>query len=161
MPTELLSPDDFLTRLTESFSTPQTAGSIWLTHKRLSIEDGGDAEDEEAEHEVLIRCTRGDGSKFSSKIPASSLHTFHTTYGTLLKSTFAPHMRKRDKKKEKARADAVAAKRRELYVDVDIGSGGKRGKGRRQRERKIRAQHKKEEEREKVEARETKANGSR
>jgi signal recognition particle subunit SRP14 len=66
------------------------------------------------------------------QIPASRLMEFHSKYGSLLKASLAPHMRKRDKKKEKARAEAAAAKKREAYIDVDI-SGKKRGAGHRQR----------------------------
>lgn len=67
------------------------------------------------------------------QIPATALQTFHTTYGSLLKSSMAPKMRKRDKKKEKLKLEALAKKRRELAVDVVIGNEGKRGAGRRQR----------------------------
>jgi len=121
----------------------------------VPIADSG----EEAEHDVLLRFTKGD-SKLSTRvrlhsplpclptqtssesissddiqIPPSRLPEFQTRYGALLKSSMAPTMRKRDKKREKSRAEATAKKRRELYVNVEIGSEGKRGKGRRQRVR--------------------------
>ncbi|KAK8849800.1 hypothetical protein IAR55_005136 [Kwoniella newhampshirensis] len=158
MPQQLVSPQEFLTKLGQCFSDPSSSSnSVWLTHKRLTHTDSeGDvnmAEKDEGdgtEYEVLIRCTHGD-DKFSARIPAASLSTFHTTYGNLLKSSFAPLMRKRDKKKEKARAEALTKKRKEVYVDVVIGNEGKRGKGRRQRMRKIAAQKKKEAERERLE----------
>jgi hypothetical protein len=66
------------------------------------------------------------------KIPPSSLHTFQTHYSNLLKSSLAPHMRKRDKKREKARAEQGAKRRKEVYTDVEI-TGAKRGKGHKQR----------------------------
>ncbi|WVF68329.1 hypothetical protein IAT40_003094 [Kwoniella sp. CBS 6097] len=158
MPQELVSPEEFLTKLGACFSDPSSSSSVWLTHKRLTYtgdEDvfmiyGKDEVDDQSEYEVLIRCTQGD-NKFSAKIPASSLPTFHATYGSLLKSSFAPLMRKRDKKKEKARAEALTKKRREVYTDVVVGNEGKRGKGRRQRLRRIKAQKKKESERERLE----------
>nr|XP_018260115.1 signal recognition particle subunit SRP14 [Kwoniella dejecticola CBS 10117]OBR82273.1 signal recognition particle subunit SRP14 [Kwoniella dejecticola CBS 10117] len=137
MPQHLVSPEEFLTRLEGCFSDPSSSSSVWLTHKRLTHQEGAvQMEDEQnedgPEYEVLIRCTQGD-NKFSAKIPASSLSTFHSTYGSLLKSSFAPLMRKRDKKKEKLRVEKLAKKRREVYVDVEVGQAGKRGKGRRQR----------------------------
>ncbi|ODN85003.1 hypothetical protein L202_00839 [Cryptococcus amylolentus CBS 6039] len=160
MPQELVSSEEFLTKLGQCFSDPSSSSSVGLTHKRLTHTDadvGMKSEEEESgdgpEYEVLIRCTQGD-NKFSARIPASSLPTFHAAYGALLKTSMAPLMRKRDKKKEKARAEVLANKRKELYVDVDVGAEGKRGKGRRQRQRKIQAQRKKVEERERVEARE-------
>ncbi|WVW87069.1 hypothetical protein I302_109126 [Kwoniella bestiolae CBS 10118] len=161
MPQQLISPEEFLTKLEGCFSDPSSSSSVWLTHKRLTHSTDGDVtmgeENEDGsgpEYEVLIRCTQGD-NKFSAKIPASSLSTFHSTYGALLKSSFAPLMRKRDKKKEKLRAESLAKKRREAYVDVVVGEGGKRGKGRRQRQRKIKAQKKKEAERERIETQKT------
>ncbi|WOO82157.1 Signal recognition particle protein [Vanrija pseudolonga] len=155
MPQELVTADEFLTRLTTAFAGPSSA--IWLSHKRHTFDAGGDAsmtavDDGEAEHDVLIRCTHGE-TKFSARVPASSLHTFHAAYGALLKASMAPHMRKRDKKKERARADAAEQRKRELFVDVKIGAEGKRGKGRRQRMRKVAAQKKKEAERERIELR--------
>ncbi|OCF34397.1 signal recognition particle subunit SRP14 [Kwoniella heveanensis BCC8398] len=159
MPQQLVSPEEFLTKLEACFSDPSSSSSVWLTHKRLAYsgdedvhmtQEQDEGEDDQPEYEVLIRCTQGD-NKFSAKIPASSLSTFHATYGSLLKSSFAPLMRKRDKKKEKARAEALTKKRREVYTDVIIGNEGKRGKGRRQRMRKIKAQKKKESERERLE----------
>ncbi|KAL7425230.1 hypothetical protein Q5752_000918 [Cryptotrichosporon argae] len=154
MPQQLVSPDEFVARVTKAFEQPDE-GAVWLTHKRYTYEGADDADDDmgEAEYDVLIRCTHG-SSKFSSRIPASALPTFHAAYGALLKQAMAPRMRKRDKKREKARADALAKRRKEVYVDVDVGDAGKRGKGRRQRMRKIAAQRKKEAEREKIEARE-------
>ncbi|RSH80019.1 uncharacterized protein EHS24_009690 [Apiotrichum porosum] len=155
MPKELVNQDEFLTRLTAAFASPSSA--IWLSHKRFPHDTEGDARmDPEDEHDVLLRCTQGE-TKFSARVPASSLPTFHAAYGALLKASMAPHMRKRDKKKERARADAAASRRRELYVDVNLASNaGKRGAGRRQRQRKVAAQKKKEAEREKVELRESK-----
>jgi len=67
------------------------------------------------------------------QIPPSSLSTFTQTYSTLLKSSMAPSMRKRDKKREKAKAEMREKKRKEVWTDVEIGEGGKRGKGHRQR----------------------------
>ncbi|WRT69850.1 uncharacterized protein IL334_006841 [Kwoniella shivajii] len=160
MPQQLVSSEEFLTKLEACFSGPSSSNSVWLTHKRLTYSPDGDVqmndesestEDGGPEYELLIRCTQGD-NKFSAKIPASSLSSFHSTYGSLLKSSFAPHMRKRDKKKEKSRAEVLAKKRKEVYVDVTVGEGGKRGKGRRQRQRKIKAQKKKETERERIES---------
>lgn len=71
-------------------------------------------------------------ARADAKIPASRLIEFHSKYGALLKSSLAPHMRKRDKKKEKARAEAKEKKRREVYIDV-VMNGAKRGAGHRQR----------------------------
>ncbi|WWD20431.1 hypothetical protein CI109_104907 [Kwoniella shandongensis] len=158
MPQQLVTPEEFLTKLGQCFSDPSSSNSVWLTHKRLTHSDDGDVAmtndekdgEDEQEYEVLIRCTHGD-DKFSARIPATSLPSFHTLYGNLLKSSFAPLMRKRDKKKEKARAEALAKKRKEVYTDVVLGNEGKRGKGRRQRMRKIAAQKKKESERERLE----------
>ncbi|WVR07887.1 hypothetical protein IAU60_004930 [Kwoniella sp. DSM 27419] len=157
MPQQLVSPEEFLTRLGGCFADPSSSSSVWLTHKRLTHAEGADvtmADEEDIdgpEYPVLIRCTHG-SDKFSAQIPASSLAAFHATYGSLLKSSFAPLMRKRDKKKEKARVEAVSKKRREVYTDVVLGNEGKRGKGRRQRLRKIKAQKKKEVERERLES---------
>lgn len=61
------------------------------------------------------------------QIPPSQLPQFHARYGSLLKASMAPTMRKRDKKKEKAKAEALARKRKELYEDVT--PGGRRVKG--------------------------------
>ena len=61
------------------------------------------------------------------QIPPSQLPQFHARYGSLLKASMAPTMRKRDKKKEKAKAEALAKKRKELYEDVT--PGGRRVKG--------------------------------
>ncbi|AAW46630.1 hypothetical protein CNBI0620 [Cryptococcus deneoformans B-3501A] len=168
MPQHLVSPEEFLTKLGQCFSDPSSSSSVWLTHKRLTYSDDADVQmnDEEREnnsegpeHEVLIRCTQGN-NKFSARIPASSLPSFHAAYGSLLKTSMAPLMRKRDKKKEKARAEALTKKRKELYVEVVIGNEGKRGKGRRQRQRKIAAQKKKETEREKLEIRQAQQKAS-
>lgn len=63
----------------------------------------------------------------SPQIPPSQLSQFHARYGTLLKASMAPTMRKRDKKKEKAKTELVAKKRKELYEDVT--PGGKRPQG--------------------------------
>ncbi|CAK9782974.1 hypothetical protein CC85DRAFT_286511 [Cutaneotrichosporon oleaginosum] len=152
MPQELVTPDEFLTRLTATFAGPSKS-SVWLTHKRYT-HDGEDAAmaDAEAEYDVLVRCTQGE-TKFSARIPAITLPTFHAAYGALLKQSMAPHMRKRDKKRERARAEAAEKRRKELYVDVAIGSEGKRGAGRRKRQRKLAAQKKKEAERERIELR--------
>ncbi|KAJ9122220.1 hypothetical protein QFC24_004450 [Naganishia onofrii] len=54
-------------------------------------------------------------------IPPSQLPHFHAQYGSLLKASMAPKMRKRDKKKEKAKAELLAKKRKELYEDVTPG----------------------------------------
>ncbi|KAI9638750.1 signal recognition particle, SRP9/SRP14 subunit [Dioszegia hungarica] len=169
MPTELLSPDEFLGRLTQCFAEPSTKGSIWLTHKRYVQGQEEKMEVDGAsgsEYEVLLRCFQKDGPKYSTRIPSSSLPTFHARYGSLLKASMAPQMRKRDKKKEKAKAELFTRKRKELYVDVKLGTTagvgagaatgdvkGKRGAGRRQRQRKVQAQLKKEAERERVELR--------
>ncbi|GFZ49799.1 hypothetical protein JCM24511_07202 [Saitozyma sp. JCM 24511] len=159
MPRDLVTPDEFLTRLGQCFSGPSSSGTVWLTHKRYNRDEDEDVKmgDEtgasSSEYDVLIRCTQDNKPKFSARIPASRLPEFHTKYGTLLKGSMAPFMRKRDKKKEKAKAEAAAKKKKELYVDVTLGSAGKRGKGRRQRQRKVAAQKKKEAEREKVESR--------
>ncbi|ORX37573.1 signal recognition particle, SRP9/SRP14 subunit [Kockovaella imperatae] len=161
MPQELLQPDQFLERLETTFSDPSSSGAIWLNHKRYDREDANEddvtMEDGEdgPEFQVLIRCTTGSGSKFSSRIPATRLPEFHARYGSLLKASMAPHMRKRDRKREKIRAEAAAKKKRDAYVDVEISAAGKRGKGRRQRMRKVAAQRKKEAEREKIELRES------
>ncbi|GMK56266.1 hypothetical protein CspeluHIS016_0301060 [Cutaneotrichosporon spelunceum] len=150
MSKELVTPDEFLARLTAMFDGPSKS-SIWLTHKRYTYDDA--MTDPEAEYDVLVRCTQGE-TKLSARIPASTLPTFHAAYGALLKQSMAPHMRKRDKKKERARAEAAEKRRKELYVDVVIGTEGKRGAGRRKRQRQIAAQKKKEAERERIELRE-------
>ncbi|WVQ84803.1 hypothetical protein IAT38_006960 [Cryptococcus sp. DSM 104549] len=161
MPQQLLTSEEFLAKLGECFSDPSSSKSVSLTHKRLTYSEDEDVKmaDEEAElngespeYEVLLRAVHGD-DKFSTRILASSLPSFHAAYGALLKNGMAPLMRRRDKKKEKARAEALAKKRKELYVDVVVGNEGKRGAGKRQRTRKIAAQKKKEVERERLEAR--------
>ncbi|WVQ66185.1 uncharacterized protein L199_004364 [Kwoniella botswanensis] len=161
MPQQLVSAEEFLTKLEGCFSDPSSSSSIWLTHKRLThstdgdIQMGEEIEDGDGpEYEVLIRCTQGD-NKFSAKIPASSLSTFHSTYGALLKSSFAPLMRKRDKKKEKLRAESLAKKRREVYVDVVVGEGETKSEWSLSLQRKIKAQKKKESERERIETQKT------
>ncbi|RXK36616.1 hypothetical protein M231_06157 [Tremella mesenterica] len=146
MPRETLTPQEFRSRLEECFTSSSTE-TIWLTHKRYIF----DSMDQEEGHEVLLRCTHGQ-TKFSTRIPPSSLLSFLSTYSSLLKSSMAPRMRKRDKKREKARAEATTKKRRETYTDVILTSEGKRGKGRRQRQRKVLAQKKKEAERERLES---------
>ncbi|WVO15017.1 hypothetical protein L204_102660 [Cryptococcus depauperatus] len=122
---QLLSLEEFLAKLGQCFLESSSSSSIWLTHKRLPVPSDADVRmddtgadntavgSEESEYEVLIRCTQGD-NKFSTKISASSLSSFHAAYGALLKQSMAPLMRKRDKKKEKARTDALAKKRKEL-----------------------------------------------
>ncbi|EKC99261.1 hypothetical protein A1Q2_06461 [Trichosporon asahii var. asahii CBS 8904] len=152
MPTELVTPDIFLARLTQAFEKPD-AGAVWLTAKRYTY-DGADAamSGDEDEHDVLLRAAQGE-DKFSTRIQPAQLPLFHQTYGALLKAQMGGKMRKRDKKRERARADAQAKRRKELYVDVAV-TGAKRGAGRRQRQRKVAAQAKKEKQREEIELRE-------
>ncbi|KAJ9116582.1 hypothetical protein QFC20_000514 [Naganishia adeliensis] len=176
MPQEFVDPETFLDRLKQCFESAATKGSVNLTHKRYTygpstnLDQDGDApmeeeETERKEYDVLIRCTDGMEINFATRIPPSQLPHFHARYGTHLKASMAPTMRKRDKKKEKAKAELVARKRKELYEDVapqgrrtekGVGSeeGGKKKLGHRQRQRIQAAQSKKVAERERLEEKE-------
>lgn len=67
-----------------------------------------------------------------AQVSPSSLPAFTLAYGTLLKASFAPFLRKRDKKKERARADdqIKEKKRLEGVLSKGVGEEGKRGAGR-------------------------------
>jgi signal recognition particle subunit SRP14 len=77
------------------------------------------------------------------KVEPGHLDKFHAAYGTLLKASMTPTLRKRDKKKEKMRADKVALRKKKL-AELIVVKGGKRGAGRRQRQRKEKAALKRE-----------------
>lgn len=105
-PRELGLTRQFLERLTTAFADPSSSGSIWLSHKRCLLmvspgrmtqligvdtyEDGDVAMDDQTdgeggkEHDVLIRCTKGD-TKFSSRVsPGFCRHCPRTAFPVLL-----------------------------------------------------------------------------
>ncbi|THU92258.1 signal recognition particle, SRP9/SRP14 subunit [Dendrothele bispora CBS 962.96] len=147
---QLVDNDTFLKELAALFERSKAQGSIWLTHKRLTHDDEGDkamkpAEnvEDDKEYQCLVRVSYRGKEKFSTRVHPSDLHTFHATYGALLKSSMTT-LRKRDKKREKQRAEAAAAHKKKLSETVQI-DGPKRGKGRRKRQRQIKAAIKRDE----------------
>lgn len=62
----------------------------------------------------------------------SLLPAFTLAYGTLLKASLAPHLKKRDKKKEKTRAEELVKEKKKLeaILAAGVSEEGKRGKGR-------------------------------
>jgi signal recognition particle subunit SRP14 len=71
------------------------------------------------------------------QINPGELEAFHTSYGTLLKSSMTT-LKKRDKKKEKARHERALLRRRKLEEVITV-EGPKRGAGRRKRQRRVQA----------------------
>lgn len=128
-----------------------------------SNEVGGD----DKEYPCLVRATDGKNVQFSTlvsvyssdprrqtqmtmycKVQPGDLDKFHTTYGTLLKTSMTT-LRKRDKKREKQRAEEQAARKRKAAETVVV-RGPKRGNGRRKRQRLVKAAMKQEEARKKA-----------
>ncbi|KAI8990646.1 signal recognition particle 14kD protein-domain-containing protein [Trametes punicea] len=137
---QLVDNETFLKQLSALFEANTKSGSIWLTHKRLTHEDGDvhmSTSDDAKEFPCLVRATDGKEAKFSTVVQPSDLEKFHISYGTLLKSSMTT-LRKRDKKREKQRAEEAARKKRRLQEEIVI-EGPKRGNGRRKRQRKIKA----------------------
>ncbi|KDQ62910.1 hypothetical protein JAAARDRAFT_119102 [Jaapia argillacea MUCL 33604] len=151
---QLVDNDTFLKQLGSLFETTREHGSIWLTHKRFRY-DGDDAamasaEDGEdtREYPCLIRATNGKEINLSTRVEPGHLDAFHTTYGTLLKSSMTT-LRKRDKKREKQRAEDLARKKKRLADPIPI-EGPKRGSGRKKRQRRLKAALKQEESRQRA-----------
>ncbi|KAF9495576.1 signal recognition particle, SRP9/SRP14 subunit [Pleurotus eryngii] len=140
---QLVDNDTFLQRLNELFASSVKRGTIWLTHKRLTYEDGDismkavDGSADTKEYPCLLRATNGDDIKFSTTVQPGELNKFYSAYGTLLKSSMGT-LRKRDKKREKMHSEE-AAKRKKRMTDPITIDGPKRGNGRRSRQRKIHA----------------------
>ncbi|KLO20626.1 signal recognition particle, SRP9/SRP14 subunit [Schizopora paradoxa] len=154
---QLVDNDTFIKQLTALFATSNQKGSsVWITHKRLTYHEGGDApmaiESDDREYPCLLRVTNGKKIKFSTQVSASDLNKFHTIYGTLLKNSM-PALRKRDKKREKERAERFALRKKKLLEDVKI-EGPKRGNGRKKRLRLIKAWQKQETARKRIDERE-------
>ncbi|KAH9897688.1 signal recognition particle, SRP9/SRP14 subunit [Cubamyces lactineus] len=144
---QLVDNETFLKQLSALFESSAKSGSIWLTHKRLTREDGDvhmSSEDGSAEFPCLVRVTDGKDTKFSTVVQPSDLDQFHAAYGSMLKSSMSATLRKRDKKREKQRAEEAARKKRRLQEEIAV-EGPKRGNGRRKRQRKIKAALKLEE----------------
>jgi len=110
------------------------------------------ADDDTREYPCLVRFTNGKEANFSTRVEPGQLDAFHTTYGTLLKSSMTS-LRKRDKKREKQRAEEAAKRKRHMAEPVPI-EGPKRGNGRRKRQRRIKAALKQEDSRQRAQQRE-------
>ncbi|KAI0830881.1 signal recognition particle, SRP9/SRP14 subunit [Trametes gibbosa] len=153
---QLVDNETFLTQLSALFDSSAKSGSIWLTHKRLTYEDGdahmSSEPDDTKEWPCLVRVTNGNETKFSTVVQPSELVKFHALYGNILKSAMNS-LRKRDKKREKQRAEEATRKKRRLQEEIAI-EGPKRGSGRRKRQRKIKAASKLEESKKKAQERE-------
>ncbi|KAH9854283.1 signal recognition particle, SRP9/SRP14 subunit [Lenzites betulinus] len=152
---QLVDNETFLKQLSTLFESSAKSGSIWLTHKRLTYEDGdahmSSGPDDTKEFPCLVRATDGNEAKFSTVVQPSDLGRFHASYGNILKSSMNA-LRKRDKKREKQRAEEAARKKRRLQEEIVI-EGAKRGKGRHKRQRKIKAALKLEESKKKAQER--------
>ncbi|CED85596.1 Signal recognition particle, subunit Srp14 [Phaffia rhodozyma] len=151
MPTDVVSNEEFLVKLQSLLGTTEKAGSVWITQKRLTWQDPSvmeTVEEDESKRTWSCAIKASDGkTKFTTHVPSTSLDTFSTSYGTLLKASFAPHLRKRDKKKEKSKAEILVRERKRLEVVVQKGlpdETGKRGKGRGRHQRKVKALRKAE-----------------
>ena len=94
-----------------------------------------------------------------TQVEPSALTHFHAAYGTLLKSSLSPHLRKRDKKREKQRAEEALRRKRRLADDDArvVVEGPKRGNGRRKRQRLVRRAEKLEQARARAREREGRA----
>lgn len=149
----LVDHKEFLQRLSDLFDTTNArGGSIWLTHKRYTYQEGDvqmAGSDAEREYPLLVRAVDGDDVKFSTLAQPSDLEVFHTHYGTLLKAKMTASLRKRDKKREKLRAERAALRKKKLEQDIVI-EGPKRGNGRSKRQRRIKAARKLEETRARI-----------
>ncbi|KAJ8507217.1 hypothetical protein ONZ45_g10401 [Pleurotus djamor] len=137
----LVDHDTFIQKLTDLFTASVTRGTVWLTHKRLTYEDGDvsmkDVSKDTREYPCLLRATNGDDVKFSTIVNPGDLNKFYLVYGNLLKSSMGT-LRKRDKKREKLHADQVAKQKKRMTDPIPV-DGPKRGNGRRKRQRKIQA----------------------
>ncbi|KAL4251282.1 Signal recognition particle subunit SRP14 [Abortiporus biennis] len=137
---QLVDNDTFFKQLAALFESTTKSGSIWLTHKRLTYDEGdvqmkSEEDDGSKEYPCLVRVTNGKEINFSTRVEPGQLEKFHTTYGTLLKSSMTS-MRKRDKKREKQKAEDAARRKRGLAEIITV-EGAKRGNGRRKRQRLI------------------------
>ncbi|KAG9053680.1 hypothetical protein FS842_007482 [Serendipita sp. 407] len=152
----------FLTRLTSLFEdTKEKKRTVWLTHKRLTFNEDGDAiqvdsDNKTGEFSCLLRATDGRTITISTHIQPDALPRFHTHYGSLLKTTMTQSLRKRDKKKEKARLEAIVLKKKKMLEGITV-VGPKRGNGRRKRDRLEKARQKLEEAKKRMEQKEKKA----
>ncbi|KAI0347617.1 signal recognition particle, SRP9/SRP14 subunit [Trametopsis cervina] len=155
---QLVDYEEFFKQLAALFEASKDKGSVWLTHKRLT-HDGEDASkssgpaDDSREYPCLVRVTNGKEVNFSTRVEAGQLPKFHSEYGTLLKASMSPLLRKRDKKREKQRAEEAAQRKRRLAEDVVV-EGSKRGNGRRKRQRLLKRAVKQEEQRKRIHERE-------
>lgn len=81
-------------------------------------------------HSCVVKATNG-SSSLTTHIAPSLLPPFVESYNALLRASFAPHLRKRDKKKEKSRAEEAIKRTKVLESVVEKGAGlgsqGKRG----------------------------------
>ncbi|KAH8094745.1 signal recognition particle SRP9/SRP14 subunit [Cristinia sonorae] len=154
---QLVDNDSFFKQLTALFESTKDAGSIWLTHKRLTHDgedatmDAGDANDS-TEYPCLVRVTDGKELKLSTKVEPGGLEKFHSTYGSMLKASMTS-LRKRDKKREKSRAEEVARRKKRLTEHIVV-EGSKRGNGRKKRQRRLKQAIKLEEAKKRVQERE-------
>ncbi|KAF9528127.1 hypothetical protein CPB83DRAFT_854942 [Crepidotus variabilis] len=145
--------------LVDHETTRKDAGSIWLTHKRLT-HDGEDlamkheneGSSDTREYSCLVQLRDGHGTKFSTKVDSSQLLKFQAVYGSLLKASMTT-LRKRDKKRERTRQDEATKRRQKMTAPIIL-EGHKRGKGRRQRQRKLKALVKQQDSQKKFQERE-------
>ncbi|KAJ3755451.1 signal recognition particle, SRP9/SRP14 subunit [Lentinula raphanica] len=155
---QLVDHDTFFKRLTALFDSSKNQGSIWITHKRLSYDDGDvamkvdDGAEDSRSYPCLMRVSDGDKVKFSTTVNSTELPHFHQVYGALLKSSMTT-LRKRDKKREKQRAEDAAARKKKLSEPVLV-AGPKRGNGRKKRQRRIKVALKQQETLAKIKAKE-------
>lgn len=112
--------------------------------------------DDHKEYPCLLRATDGKTQTIATQVTSSALAAFHAHYGTLLKSTMAQSLRKRDKKKEKARQEALTAKKKRMAEGVTV-VGPKRGNGRKKRVRLEKAKKRIDEAKKRYEEKEKRA----
>ncbi|KAF8899426.1 signal recognition particle, SRP9/SRP14 subunit [Infundibulicybe gibba] len=157
---ELLDNDAFLARLASLFESTKEQGTIWLTHKRFTYEDGDvamkseDGSDDTREYPCLLRATDGKKNAFSTRINSGQLPVFHAAYSSLLKASMST-LKKRDKKREKLRSEQTA-RRRKLMSDPAVIDGPKRGNGRKKRQRQVKLALKQQKSQQKFKEREAK-----
>ncbi|KAI0688130.1 signal recognition particle 14kD protein-domain-containing protein, partial [Cytidiella melzeri] len=148
----------FFKQLAALFEASKDKGSVWLTHKRLTY-DGDDATmtsdsaADSTEYPCLVRATNGKEANFSTRVEPGELDKFHAEYGTLMKASMSPLLRKRDKKRERQRVEETTRRKKRLAEDVVV-EGAKRGNGRRKRQRLLKRAVLQEEQRKRVHERE-------
>ncbi|TFL03288.1 signal recognition particle, SRP9/SRP14 subunit [Pterulicium gracile] len=138
---QLVDNDTFISQLTKLFESSSEHGTVWLTHKRFSYDDGDikmDTADggDDREYPCLLRATNGKEISFSTRVTPTDLAKFTAHYGSLLKAQMTPHLRKRDKNKQKAKQDQANARKARMTEPVLI-EGSKRGAGRRKMQRRL------------------------